>query len=101
MWTKHLANTRIQTGEGVRVRACAQEPEHACQSACGRRRGVYSVCGMCGQPGNGESSVQGVDSCDFSPELQLLRFFIYVTTEPEDVTHRGQSQAEAPGPEPT
>lgn len=70
-----------------------------------RRAGDGVVCAQCAgcvdSWGQGESSLQGVNRCDFSPELQLLRFFIYVTTEPKDVTHRGQSQAGAPGPEPT
>lgn len=35
---------------------------------------------------------QGFKSCHFRPELQLPKL-IYLTTQPKDFVHRGQSQA--------
>lgn len=43
-------------------------------------------------------SIQGFNSCDFFPELQLPKFYISLTSKPKDAAHRGQSEAEAPWP---
>lgn len=83
------------------VRVGVYEHKGVCKWACGRGRGCVHACvGVADGWVHREFSIQGFNSCDSFPELQLPKFFICLTTKPKDVAHRGQSQAEAPGPGP-